>query len=701
MSSDTEKNPQTPDVGHYAAPTEHDFARSRFRLLLAIICLLTLVARLAMLEEFLRKNPLAEFPISDAATYWDMAGRIAQGRLIQPTPFLSAPLYPYFLGVIRAVGGDLHAVYIIQLLAHLATGVLIADAARRRWSSATGLLAAAVFFLLNEPAVAVTRALADALQLLLTALLWRQWTKLSLSHSPRLRDDLLTAVWIGLLALSYPAALILIPIYGLWLLLWRRLSLPTIARTALAASVAALVIAPATLHNLLGHGEWISISAHGGITLLQGNNPNATGTLSAVPGISLGRAEMHEDAARLFRRDRGRDGTWREIDAHFREQAVRWWRERPRDALRLAVRKAYMFLNVRNYADIMSVAIEREAGIADRAILAPLQTPWIIGAALLGWCVALRHHLRRAPDWLLPLLPLIVVMLFFYSPRYRLPLLPVASGLAAWTVQYAFAAARARTGPMRPSRIAVPIGVLSVCLLPLPLEIYHRHMDFDSPRHIRAHFLEQLSRAQTAVAEKRTSREDLDGAAARFHSALAWWPENADACAGLATLELRAGRPADALPYLQETVRLRPDSPQDRRRLYNAYCVLQKYADAVSALRELMVYAPEDSQARLALAWLLAACPDQSIRSPDAAREQLALLQSSFPPDAPEFLDLSAAVAAAAGDFEQATALAERALERAVAQNRSRLAAALRERLDLYRRQEPPLAYPRLLRLPE
>ena len=83
---------------------------------LAAVCGLALLLRVAILDEFLRENPLAECPRVDAHTYWQMAQRMADGQWVGETPFLSAPLYPYSLGVVRTLGGGLLTVYVLQLI---------------------------------------------------------------------------------------------------------------------------------------------------------------------------------------------------------------------------------------------------------------------------------------------------------------------------------------------------------------------------------------------------------------------------------------------------------------------------------------------------------------------------------------------------------------------------------------------------------
>lgn len=58
---------------------------------MAALCGLALLLRLAILEEFLRENPLAECPRVDAWVYWQMAERMVAGQWTDATPFLSAP----------------------------------------------------------------------------------------------------------------------------------------------------------------------------------------------------------------------------------------------------------------------------------------------------------------------------------------------------------------------------------------------------------------------------------------------------------------------------------------------------------------------------------------------------------------------------------------------------------------------------------
>lgn len=647
-----------------------------------MICGLALAARVAMLDEFLRENPLAELPRVDAQAYWQMAERMADGHWGGDTPFLSAPLYPYLLGVVRTLGGGLAAVYVVQLLTHLATGVLVALAARVRFGPLVGLLAAALFFTLSEPAVSIMRVLANTLQLLLAALVWWRWAALA-ERGGRWAGVAAVGGLIGLFALAYPAAVLLVPVYALWLWWQTGLGKAALGRALVGGAAAAVTILPATLHNLLLHGELIPITAHSGITLRQGNNPDARGIITSIPGISMRRDRMHLDAARRFQARHGRAGSWREIDAEYRRAALNWWHDNPLAALALFGKKLYYYATARNYDDIMSVAIEREAGLADRAILAPVATPWLLGLALVGLLAALRRPIRNAPEWLQALLPLLVVVLFFYSPRYRMPAVPVVCGLSA----YALAHCR---------RFRLPTLVVVIpFFLPLPLYLYNRANGIDAPERVRGHFRRELSEAQMQVGDRRLAAEKYAQAEARYRSAIELWDGNIAAHDGLAVVYLRQGRLDEALRECEQVVRLQPGDLPSRDRLYGVYCLRRDYAAAADTLRRTARQAPQDAQTRLALAWLLATCPDDRVRDGDEALKHAQAAQNLLGSDNPDVLEVLAAAHAELGRFDQALALSEQAARQARQRSRPQQAGAIERRAAGYRAGQPCRAPPR------
>src|SRR5437867_5640292 len=117
---------------------------SRGSAILLALLGLGLASQALVLRQQLARDPFTLAPINDARVYWEWAGDVARGRLIGRTPFLSSPLYPYLVGIVRALGGGLAAVYVLQAALHLGTAALLYRIGSRRFGPAVGIAGAAL-----------------------------------------------------------------------------------------------------------------------------------------------------------------------------------------------------------------------------------------------------------------------------------------------------------------------------------------------------------------------------------------------------------------------------------------------------------------------------------------------------------------------------------------------------------------------------
>jgi tetratricopeptide (TPR) repeat protein len=402
------------------------WSERHFRVVLAAICALGLVCRGVILWDYLSHSPLAAAPVVDAKVYWEWAGRIATGRLVDDVPFFSAPLYPYLLGVVRAVDGSLTTVYVLQIVTDLATAVLLALAGRARFGAWAGLLAAVLFLLLQDPASFSLRILTCTLQLVLLAAVYLQLIRVQ--QAPSVGRHVALGATLGLLCLSWPPAMLLAVAVVAWRF-WQ--SRRRAGGAVLPLLVSAVLIAPATLYNWYVSGNLFFIQAVSGINLLVGNQPASTGGFTPLPNITTGRGDMFREAARQYAVATGKPGTWAEVNRYYRNQALDFWRRSPLATLKLLARKLYMFLSWQNYGEIYQPATEIAFGWNPWLRLAPLPVPWLIGPALVALLWMLRRPVHYAPEWLLFLLPLFVTLLFWYSSRYRVLAVPVIAVAAA------------------------------------------------------------------------------------------------------------------------------------------------------------------------------------------------------------------------------------------------------------------------------
>jgi tetratricopeptide (TPR) repeat protein len=582
------------------------------------ICALAAALRLLILREYLLENPFAEFPYSDGELYWQRAGEMAAGRWLGDTPFLIGPLYPHLLGVLRWLGGGLGALYALQLGLHLATAALLAAAMRVHWGDAVALAAAGLFLLLGEPALFATRVLSVTLQMALVALLWWDWARLAEASEPEPLHAVRVGAWLGLLCLAFPAALLLIPVYAFWLGRGTAPPRARLLRAAAGAGAAALLVSPATLHNAIIAGELIPVSAHAGVTLAQGNGPQSIGIYTPLADMSTSIHTQHHDASRAYESAHGRPGSWSEIDAWYQGRVIAWWTSRPVDAGALVARKLYWFLTSRHYDNVATFSLEREHGLGRAAVLAPLELPWLMGAALLGLATLVSRR-RFAPELALLGLPLLVCAVFYYSARYRLVAAPVLCGLAA------LAAVRWREMPW-PRSVTVALALLPAPLLLANAATGFGSVDFGSVDFMREDFAHTLARHHLRSGRAREAQDQLDAAERHYRRAVAAHGASARA----------------------------------RRRLYNLQAARGDDTGALATLEGLAALRPREVQAHLALAWLLASSPDDSLRRGEAAlhhaREALRLSGDANP----DALMALALAQAELGHFDAATATAER-----------------------------------------
>ncbi|MFN0245181.1 MAG: tetratricopeptide repeat protein [Planctomycetota bacterium] len=566
---------------------------------LAALLVAGIVSQALIVSQQLAADPLALVPVNDALVYWQWAGDVASGRLVGSTPFLSAPLYPYALGILRALGCGLAAVFVLQAALHVATAGLLFRAVDGRFGFAAGLAGAAIYLALLEPAYYTSRILSCTLQLFLVVLLWARMS--AARERPSIGSSIGVGVVAGLCALANPtmiAAMPLIALWTAWVAGWKREGL---RRAGLVVAAAAITIAPATLHNWLACGELIPISAQGGVTFFHGNSPGAQGTYHGIEGIASNRLQQNADARALARSDT--DGSWGATSAHYFAKGLDVWRDDPGTALRLAGRKLRYFLTGRNYGDIYVPALEVEDGMASRLALAPIETSWIVLPALLVLGFLLRDPRRAFPEAVLVLAPLLTVVVFWYSPRYRIPAVPILAALAGVSIAQLFSP-RER-GPRFVRAVVWGLAIAS--------GTWNARTGFDEKGPLRAQH-------EMLVGSALVELDRLEEAERRFRSALA----GGNAAPALADVLRRLGRSLDALEMLEEIVREQPESAYAHRSFAVALAESRRFADAEREFRAALALDPNDWEALSGLGNVLHATsrPEEAIAMHRAAIEK-------------------------------------------------------------------------------
>jgi hypothetical protein len=468
------------------------------------------------------ENPLVLVPQVDAMVIWEHAGATHSGESAGDRPFDTAPLILWLAAALRSLGGGLAAWGGLQSVLHVAAAVLLALATRSfarnvrpgAGAGPLGLVAGALFLLLDEPAASTSRVLSGSLQLFLGSALL-----LALAPRPSALDAKRSAIagaLLGLLCLACPPMMVGVPLLGVWAFFR---SGRGVREASVLVGAAALAIAPATIHNYRATGELIPISAQAGLTFYHGNNVKADGTISPY-GVVNDKGGQALDSLEQARAALGESAGWKDASSYWMGQGLDWWSENPAAGVKLAFTKLWYGISGRNYGDVYQPWREREAGVASRLWLAPLPVAWLVPAALVMLFILLRSAATRwssVPLLVFVAVPMAVVVTFFYTPRYRLAgvvaFVPLASlALGALLSKSHTAQDRRRTVLLG---LAVVVGVGS--------GLVNRAVGFDTDRtgmH-RLRFIEAMAAANGKL--------DRHGDGARYlHQLVQLDPENGE-----------------------------------------------------------------------------------------------------------------------------------------------------------------------------
>jgi len=172
-----------------------------------------------------------------------------------------------------------------------------------------------------------------------------------------------------------------------------------------------------------------------------------------------------------------------------------------------------------------------------------------------------------------------------------------------------------------------------------------------------------------------------------FRKALELDPESIRALNGLGMILASSADPNEVttgLEYLHRALRISPESVPVRGNLAIQYIRMRRYAEAATVLREGLALSPREASLAGKLAWLLATCPDSTVRNGlEAVTWATRACQATAHRD-PVMLDALGAALAEAGRFDQAVHVALQAAELARRAHKDGLARAIQMRAGAY-----------------
>ncbi|MCE5268705.1 MAG: tetratricopeptide repeat protein [Planctomycetaceae bacterium] len=176
-----------------------------------------------------------------------------------------------------------------------------------------------------------------------------------------------------------------------------------------------------------------------------------------------------------------------------------------------------------------------------------------------------------------------------------------------------------------------------------------------------------------------------DEAETQYRIALQIQPDNVAAHINLGDALIASGRKTGAVAEYRRAIEIRSDSLEAQTKLGSVLIALGRWPDAIACFRKARQIDREDLDVINCLAWLLATCPEASLRNGAESLELAQLARWRAKSEHAEVFDTLAAAYAETGRFKDAVTMAKKGLELATKKDQQALASALRQRLDLYR----------------
>jgi tetratricopeptide (TPR) repeat protein len=178
-------------------------------------------------------------------------------------------------------------------------------------------------------------------------------------------------------------------------------------------------------------------------------------------------------------------------------------------------------------------------------------------------------------------------------------------------------------------------------------------------------------------------------AIARYEIVLRIDPDFLPARMSLGNMLLQQGKADVAAAHFQKVLELRPYDPGAHLNLGLCFFQTGRMAEAKVEYEKAFQIAPDDPGIQNNLAWLLATCPERSLRDGVRAVELAQQANARTAGDKPLILRTLAAACAETGRFPEAVEMAQRAASLAEVQSIPDLARQIQSEINLYRAGKP------------
>ena len=397
-----------------------------------ILLLILLLAFCLRVFYLLYYNSLPDWNQLTVDNYYpyNLALNIANGNIFGDTTYFRAPFYVYCLGLLYAVfGASLWIGRLFGLVIGIFSILLTYLIGKKVFDHKTGVLAAFIHTVYPITIFFESELLLDPLFMLLLQL--ALYRLLLWIENKSFRNAFWVGIFMGLAAITRPTILIWVIPLLLLIIIYKNHVLQWYKQIAFFFIALIIIIAPITIRNLIVAEDPVLIASQGGINFYIGNNPDADG-VSAIMPEPLGHNWRISQIHHIAETETGKILSSGEISSFWFKKGMRWIIENPKYFINLYLKKLYL--------NISNLEISNNRNIYQFFQNIPLlkYNPVEFGILFSFSIVSILLLWKR--NKVLKLLVILLITyimvgsLFFFSSRFRLPMLPFyfvfsASGL--------------------------------------------------------------------------------------------------------------------------------------------------------------------------------------------------------------------------------------------------------------------------------
>ena len=193
-----------------------------------------------------------------------------------------------------------------------------------------------------------------------------------------------------------------------------------------------------------------------------------------------------------------------------------------------------------------------------------------------------------------------------------------------------------------------------------------------------------LAEAHNNLGNALLQKGSVDEAITHFEKTAELKPGNAEAQYNLGNAFAQKGSVDEAISHYQKALEIKPDYAEAHNNLGLAFFQKGQMAQVITHYQKALEINPNNAAAQNNLAWMLAICPQASLRNGNQAVELAQRADQLYGGNNPLVLRTLAAAYAEAGRFPEAMETAQRALQLAEAQSNPALANDLRSLVKLF-----------------